>query len=162
MSDQPSSDKSSKANAGIYSSKLLVASVASNLFLLGLLIGSWASAPWRDGPWRGGPPPRPPLQMMIQEASGKVSPEGLKKLSNLVDELEAGFRHGMSETAPLRERVREELGRQPFDVVAFTKALDAMNQAFSKDHGMANKRFAEVVATLSAKDRKQLANVRFP
>lgn len=151
------SDESPKKIAGLSSARWLMVSVASNLFLAGLLIGSWLSAPWH-----GGMPPRPPLQMMLQEASGKLSPEGLAKLSSLADELETRFRHGMSEMGPLRDRVREQLVREPFDVVAFTKALDDLNQEFAKDHGVVNRRFAEVIASLSLRDRKQLVNVRFP
>lgn len=151
------SDDAPKMAARSIGQKWLVISVASNLFLAGLLIGSWLSPPWR-----GGPPPRPPLQMMIQEASRRVSPEALEKLTNLADELEAQFHKGMSRAGPLRDHMLEELVRDPFDIVAFTKALNDLNVAFSEDRSTAEKRFAEVVATLSLKDRKQLAKVRFP
>lgn len=152
------SDQFSEKNAGISSAKWLVVSIASNLFLAGLLIGTWLAAPWRGG----GMPPRPPLQMMVQEASGKLSPDGLAKLASLADELEARFHRDMSATGPLRDRVREELVREPFDEAAFAKALSDMNQEFAKGHGALNKRFAEVIASLSLRDRQQLVNVRFP
>lgn len=100
--------------------------------------------------------------MMVQEASGRVSPEGLEKLRTLADELEERFRNGMSKVGSLRDHMREELVRDPFDIVAFTKALDDLNIAFVEDRSTANKRFAEVIATLSLEDRKHLANVRFP
>ncbi|MBI1203230.1 MAG: periplasmic heavy metal sensor [Rhodopseudomonas sp.] len=151
------SEEAPKSAARSIGQKWLVISVASNLFLGGLLVGSWISPPWH-----GGPPPRPPLQMMVQEASGRVSPEGLEKLRNLADELEERFHRGMSKVGALRDHMREELVRDPFDIVAFTKALDDLNGAFVADRSAANKRFAEVIATLSLKDRKQLANVRFP
>lgn len=149
-------DEAPNSAARSIGQKWLVVSVASNLFLGGLLVGFWISPPWHGGP------PRPPLQMMVQEASGRVSPEGLEKLRNLADELEERFHRGMSQAGTLREHMREELVRDPFDVAAFTKALNALNIAFSEDRRAAEKRFAEVVATLSLKDRKQLANVRFP
>jgi uncharacterized membrane protein len=152
------SDESSKKSAGIFNTKWLVVSVASNLFLAGLLIGSWLSAPWHGS----GMPPRPPLQMMIQEASGKLSPDGLAKLSGLADELESRFRRDISASGPLRDRVREEMVRELFDEVAFAKALSDMNQEFAKGHGVVNKRFAEVIASLSLRDRQQLGNIRFP
>lgn len=151
------SDGSSKTAARPTGQKWLLISVASNLFLVGLLVGSW-----RAPPWQGGPPPRPPLQMMVQEASGRVSPEGLEKLRGLADELEERFRKGMSKVGTLRDRMREELVREPFDVAAFAKALDDLHMAFVEDRGAANQRFAEVIATLSLNDRKQLASLRFP
>ncbi len=151
------SDEAPKTAARSIGQKWLVISVASNLFLVGVLIGSWGSAPWH-----GMPPPRPPLQMMVQQASGRVSPEGLEKLRKLADELEDRFRKGMSKVGTWRNQMREELVREPFDAVAFTKALVDLNVAFVEDRAAENKLFAEVIATLSLNDRKQLANVRFP
>jgi uncharacterized membrane protein len=135
----------------------LATSIAANLFLAGLVVGSWIS-----GPGRAGLPPRPPLQMMIQEASGKVSPEGLQKLSQLADDLEARFRSSMTEMAASRDTIRTQLLQEQFNAVAFGRALDELNAAFARDRSAANRRFAEVIATLSTSDRKQLANVRFP
>jgi uncharacterized membrane protein len=135
----------------------LAISIAANLFLVGLVVGSWIS-----GAGRAGPPPRPPLQMMIQEASEKVSPEGLQKLSQLADDLEARFRSSMTEMAASRDAIRAQLLQEHFDAVAFGRALDELNAAFARDRSAANRRFAEVIASLSASDRKQLANIRFP
>ncbi len=135
----------------------LVASIAGNLFLAGLVVGSLFSA--RNN---AGPMPRPPLQMMVSEASGRVSPEGLQKLSQLADELEARFRGSMSDSVAIRDKIRAQLREDRFDAAAFTGALDELNTALARDRGAANKRFAEVIATLSPADRKQLASIRFP
>lgn len=137
--------------------KWLLISVAGNLFLAGLLVGSWLA-----GPPRGGLPPRPPFQMMVHEVAGKVSPEGAKKLSDLADELEGRFMSGMAKSAGQREHIRQQLVREPFDPDQFLKALDALNSTFSEGRNEANRRFAQVIATLSPGDRKALATVRFP
>ena len=100
--------------------------------------------------------------MMVREAAGKVSPEGLQKLSELAEELESRFMNDMSKAGNLRARIRTELAREPFDGAAFSKALDDLNTVFTADRSAANKRFAEVIASLSPHDRKQLVNIRFP
>lgn len=151
------SEQAPKNSARFAGSKWLVISLAFNLFLVGLLLGNLLSAPFRFGP-----PPRPPLQMMLQEASGKVSPEGLRKLSDLVDELEFKFRSGMADAGGLRDRIRTVLVQESFDAAAFNKILDDLNGAFELDRRTANRRFAEVIATLSLSDRKELAKIRFP
>ena len=137
--------------------KWLILSLAGNLFLAGVLLGTWLS-----GPHFGGLPPRPPFQMMVHEAAGRVSPEGLKKLTKLANELEDRFMVGMSKSAGLRQNIRQQLLHEPFDPAQFKKALDALNAAFSSDRVAANQEFARVIATLSPEDRKQLATVRFP
>lgn len=132
-------------------------SLAGNLFLAGVLIGSWLS-----GPQFRGPPPRPPFQMMVHEAAGKVSPEGLMKLSKLADDLESRFRTGMEKSAALRQSIHQQLLHEPFDVARFEKSLDQLNAAFSRDRSAANQEFARTIATLSPADRKQLSTIRFP
>lgn len=138
--------------------KWLVASLALNLFLAGLVVGSLMVWNWRPP----GPPPRPPFQMMLHEASGKLSPEGLKKLSELADELETDFRKTMDGAEKQRATIRDALLREPFDPAAFAVALDDMFASFSQKRANTNRRFAEVIATLSPADRRQLATVRFP
>jgi uncharacterized membrane protein len=99
---------------------------------------------------------------MVEEAAGKVSPEGLKKLSDLANELEARFRNEVERTGEFRAKVHAELEREPFDVAAFTRALDALNAEFGRGRSEANRRFAEVIASLSPQDRKALTSIRFP
>jgi uncharacterized membrane protein len=138
----------------------LVVSLACNLFLAGILVGAGLRI-GIFGP-SSGPPPRPPFYRMVEEAAGKVSPEGLKKLSDLANELETRFRGEMERTGELRAKVHAELGREPFEVAAFTRALDALNAEFGRGRSEANRRFAEVIASLSPQDRKALTTVRFP
>jgi len=138
--------------------KWLAVSLAANLFLAGLVVGSLVARPGRPP----GPPPRPPFQMMVQEASAKLSPEGLKKLSALADELEADFRKVLDGSDKQRAGIRDALLREPFDPAVFAAALDDMNASFSQGRTRTNRRFAEVIATLSDADRRQLATVRFP
>jgi uncharacterized membrane protein len=99
--------------------------------------------------------------MMVDEASGKLSPEGLKNLSDLAAALESRFRHEMANSETLRDNIQAQLAKEPFDVAAFARALDELNMAFAQHRRDANKQFADVVATLSPQDRKALARVHF-
>lgn len=145
-----------QGQAGI--GKWLAVSLAINLFLAGIVAGSFLVRP----PFRGGPPPRPPMQMMVMEASGKLSPDGLKKLQAYADEFEGGFRKTMASTEVQRENIRTALLREPFDAAAFSRALDEMHVQFTQSRTLINRRFSDVVSSLSPEDRKQLSTVRFP
>ena len=138
--------------------KWLAASLAGNVFLLGIVLGAHLFRP----PFPPGPPPRPPLKMMVAEASGKLSPEGLKKLEAFADEFERDFRKSMTSMDAQRDNIRAALLREPFDVAAFSRALDELNAQFAQGRANTNRRFAEVVESLSPSDRKQLSTVRFP
>ena len=150
-------EQSGKPERHLGQAKWLILSLAGNLFLAGVLIGAWFS-----GPNFRGLPPRPPFQMMVAEAAGKVSPAGLKKLSSLAGDLEKQFLAGMSKTVDLRENIRQQLLNEPFDPARFEKALDALHATFSADRLAGNHAFATTLATMSPADRKQLATIRFP
>lgn len=144
----------SKAGIG----KWLAVSLAANLFLAGIVAGTFLVGP----PFRGGPPPRPPMQMMVMEASGKLSPEGLQKLQDFADEFEDNFRKTLASMDSQRESIRVALLREPFDAAEFSRALDDLHVHFTQSRTLINQRFSDVVSSLSPADRKRLATVRFP
>lgn len=135
----------------------IVLSVALNLFLAGIVVGSWLY----PRPPRFGPPPNP-MRMMVHEASGKLSPDAVEKLSVLASELDRGFSQHMRENEKFRDEVRAQLLREQFDAAAFEKALDQLGAAFGQHRTEINKRLAGLIATLSFEDRRQLALVRIP
>lgn len=133
-------------------------SLALNLFLVGIVVGTWLYPP----PPRRGGPPHNSVRMMVHEAAGKLSRDASEKLSALNSELDRDFFQHMRENEQLRDAVRAQLLSERFDAAAFEEALDRLGAAFGKHRSEINKKLAQVIATFSPEDRRQLASVRIP
>lgn len=156
----------------------LMASVGVNVFAAGWWFGTavrpamnnvgFNRGPGPGGPggaWPGPPPGSPPgagfspMQMLANHLQGRLSPDGMAQIESLLKDFDTHFMQRMGTSAPLRERAKQVLVAEPFDVEAFSKTfLDLQAQRTRNDAELA-RRIVDVMAKLSHEDRKVLAEV---
>ena len=127
----------------------LVVSVVLNLLLVGFVVGRLASAP-------PGMPPDPTagfgrlLRFLPEERREAVSPV-----------LRGHMRDVMREARGLRsehEAVYSALAAEPYDAAALSAALAALRATLNTTQEVAHRSLVEVAGTLTAAERRQLAD----
>lgn len=133
----------------------LLASLGLNLFFAGWLLGA------RVVPWGFGPPPGP-MQRVSERLRYSLSEDGFRIVNDVLRRLDADMARHFRDTAPLRDAVKNALAAAPFDRAVFTAALADLNAEVARHSAELNARVADVVALLSAEDRRRLAELTIP
>lgn len=133
----------------------LFASLGLNLFFAGWLIGA------RTIPWGFGPPPSP-MQRVSERLRYSLSEDGFRIVNDVLRQLETDIARHFRTTAPLRDAVKDALAADKFDQAAFAAALADLNAEVARHSAQLNIRIADVVARLSAEDRRRLAELTIP
>jgi uncharacterized membrane protein len=134
---------------------LLFASIALNLFFAGWLVGA------RMVPWGFGPPPGP-RQQFSDHLRSTLSPEGFAAMNRLFHDLEGSRHQEFESTAPLRDRIKQTLTAEPFDRAAFARGLADLNSEIGRQRSELDSTVIDAVASLTAEDRRRLAEVPLP
>jgi uncharacterized membrane protein len=134
---------------------ILFASLGLNLFFAGWMVGA------RGVPWGFGPPPGP-MQRVSERLRHSISDDGFRIVSDVLRQVDADNARHFRETAALRDAVKDRLAVDDFDKAAFAAALADLNAEVARHSAQLNVRIADVVARLSAEDRRRLAELTIP
>ncbi len=134
---------------------LVVASLALNLFLGGILAGGWIED------WRRGPEARPGRPAPLHFRFGRIIehlPPGDAKLAHaLMGQHREAMRVQIQALRQARKEVREVLVAETFDRARFETALRALRSHASASRAAMHRATAELAEQISAEGRRALA-----
>jgi len=154
---------------------VLLASIGFNLFLAGWWIGSVARPtmhrfwpgpgfgesgplPPPDVGWGPGPRRAPPATL-TRQLEGKLSAEGMREVTGLLEVIDSHFVRRLKASSAQRERTRALLAADVFDADAFARVLQNLQAQRSAGDAELARRVTDTVGRLSSADRKALAQV---
>jgi uncharacterized membrane protein len=127
----------------------LLGSLGLNLFFAG-----W----WFGGAMRPPPPGPHGMHDLDRMLRGRLSADGMSKVDGLLRQVDSGFRQQFGEMEAVRRQLHAILVTETFDSDAFIKALEALNANRAKFDSNMTRHIADIVGSLSAEDRRILAD----
>jgi len=139
---------------------LLIASLALNLFGIGLLAGSYLrpQLAGRDGP---GPASLAPAAFEANELLVALPEAARPRAAEIIEAHAADLQAGLAALGPARLEVIAALGREPFDADAAAAALSALRDRALALQVTAHAIVTEVAGGLSEADRERFAQALF-
>lgn len=132
---------------------ILLVSLGLNLFFLGWLAGSGFRPHGLPPPPMGGP-----FRSLERQLAGRLSPEGMTKVGDLLHELEAGMREQFDAGDAVRRQLHSILTAETFSRDDFIRTIGVLTAGRTKFDNESAQRVADVVAKLSARDRAAFAD----
>ena len=130
---------------------ILLASIAANLFFVGLITATLAFGPGREH----GPPP-PPIRHLVEAAGPEAQPAFERAMAKRRDE----FRAASEAMHSARSDFRDLLAAETLGATELGLALEANQAARAQLRRAMNDVYLEVLPTLSLEARKAMAERR--
>jgi len=134
----------------------LLASLAVNVFVGGLVIGRWVDHGWHGGGahWRGGTPPEGPGPRWLRRMVGE---EGMPAVRAAWADHAAVIDPLRSEAHVARRAVADALAADPFVRADYETALAAMRASMERMHAATHAAMVDVVESMSSEQRAAFA-----
>jgi uncharacterized membrane protein len=134
---------------------ILVASLALNLFLAGLVVGNLIRPGF--GPMPSGPRPF----SFVERVVNSVAPERREEVAKLMDEVDAVMRKGFDDRSSQFDQLREIVSQETLDEAALDKALAALPAQRLSNEKAQWRAIGALIKTVSSEDRRVLADAFF-
>jgi len=152
MSSQPK--ESGKRSWG--GRTLLIASLAANVFLAGVLVGNSQRGPGK-GAFGPGPMGMPPLVSPMDFRRIVSDPEVGDKLKSTLDELRPQMRSAMRGSFEARRAILDAIKSEPFDPEGLSAAFEGSRQADDAVRLIAQESIQSFIASLTPEERSQIS-----
>lgn len=129
----------------------LVASIALNVFFLGLSVGALVNRP----------PPGPP-RSLAERMDGRLSPDGATRIAQRLRSFDSGVSSGFDAFDAARPELRRLADTDPFDGEALAAELDRLSTARSTQEHQFTRLIVDMLRDLDRADRSAFIETLLP